>query len=244
VLQGTPQHWARHYEKLASDCAAIALCCPDEPLLREDLQRACGSKGSFAIKIIVSRGPGERGYAYSEKTAPTRVVLSGALPNYPQTYAQEGVRVRRCRLKLAHQPALAGVKHLNRLENVLARAEWTDPDIQEGILCDVEDNVIGGTMTNLFVVKNAQLATPSLQRCGVAGVTRDRVIAAAARHGVPCQVKSLSWSEVVAADEIFVVNSLAAIWPVRAIDGKTSACGALTKAAQGWLNQEDHAQVA
>jgi 4-amino-4-deoxychorismate lyase len=244
VLNGIPQHWLRHYAKLSSDCAAIGMRCPDETLFQKDLRGVCPTNPNCALKIIVTRGAAERGYAYAETARPTRIVLSARLPNYPQTYVSRGVKVRRCQLKLAHQPALAGIKHLNRLENVLARAEWTGSDITEGVLCDVDDNVIGGTMTNLFVVNGENLATPSLHRCGIAGVTRQRVLEAAARYGVACEVRNLPLSDVLLADEIFLVNSLAGIWPVREIDRKSFALGAVTRSVQQWLKQEDDAQMA
>jgi 4-amino-4-deoxychorismate lyase len=244
VVGGLPRHWSRHYAKLAHDCAAINLRCPDEELLKQEARRIALADADCALKLIITRGEGERGYRYAEHGTASRIVLGAALPNYPQTYSSHGVKVRLCRLRLGHQPALAGVKHLNRLENVLARAEWSAADIAEGLLCDVDDYVIGGTMTNVFVVKNSNLATPRLHGCGVAGVTRDRVIAAAVRHGVGCNVVDVPWSDVLAADEIFVVNTLAGVWPVRDIDGESFAPGPITTAVQHWLKQEDDAQMA
>jgi 4-amino-4-deoxychorismate lyase len=244
VRHGLPQHWPRQYAKLASDCEAIRLRCPDAVLLAQEVSRVCAADPNCALKVVITRGVGERGYRYGEEAVPTRILLTAPLPKYPQTYAEFGVKVRLCRLKLAPQPATAGVKHLNRLENVLARAEWSDSGIAEGIVCDIDDYVIGGTMTNVFVVKDATLVTPSLHRCGVGGLTRDRVIEAATRHGAPCDETTLAWNEVISADEIFLVNSLIGIWPVRDIEGQTRSVGPLTRAAQGWLKQEDDAQMA
>jgi 4-amino-4-deoxychorismate lyase len=243
VRHGLPQHWPRHYAKLASDCEAIKLQCPDAVLLAQEVSRVCVAEPDCALKVVITRGVGERGYRY-EDTVPTRILLTAPLPKYPQTYAEFGVKVRLCRLKLAPQPATAGVKHLNRLENVLARAEWSDSGIAEGILCDIDGNVIGGTMTNVFVVKDATLATPSLHRCGIGGLTRGRLIESAARHGAACDVTTLAWSEVVAAEEVFLVNSLIGVWPVRDIEGHSYPVGPLTRAAQKWLKQEDDAQMA
>jgi 4-amino-4-deoxychorismate lyase len=145
---------------------------------------------------------------------------------------------------MAVQPALAGIKHLNRLENVLARSEWSDPEIAEGLLRDATGNVIGGTMTNIFIGTRGHLATPRLERCGVAGVTRERIIEAAAEHGVPCSVTDLTWSDVLGAEEMFLVNSLAGVWPVREIQGEVRMPGVLTRAAQEWLTQDHGPQVA
>lgn len=238
VLDGTPRHWQRHYAKLARDCAALELPCIDEPLLRHEVMVARDG-ADCTIKVIVTRGAGERGYAPAVAPEALRVVIGSAWPGYPSAHAKEGVRVRACRLRLGYQPALAGVKHLNRLENVLARAEWSDPAIAEGLLRDVEDNVICGTMTNLFIVRAGVLATPRLDRCGVAGVTRERVIEAAARSGLSCEIRDVAWAEALGADEMFLVNSLAGVWPVRALDDTTWPVGPATRALQRVLAQED-----
>ncbi len=236
VRDGAPDAWSRHVAKLASDCRALGLSFPAEPLLREDVLRICREQPQCVLKIIVTRGITERGYRYDRTAQPTRIVLSAPLPDYPVSYTEAGVHVRLCRLKLSHQPALAGVKHLNRLENVLARAEWSDANIVEGLLCDGDGNVIGGTMTNVFVVKNGVLATPRLDRCGVAGVTRDHVIEAAARHDIFCDVTVLPWQDVLNAEEVFLVNSLAGVWPVCSIQGEPRTPGPLVRAARTWLD--------
>jgi 4-amino-4-deoxychorismate lyase len=236
---GQPEHWVRHAAKLAADCSAIGLRCPDKVLLEHDIARVCRAQPFSVLKILVTRGPAVRGYSYASQNVATRIVLSSPLPTYPQTYAKAGVRVRVCALRLGAQPALAGVKHLNRLENVLARAEWSDPHTAEGILRDTAGNIISGTMTNVFVVKGEKLITPTLVECGVAGVTRQRVLEAAARNGGECEVRRLSLDEVVAANEIFLTNSLAGVWPVRELEGQGYTPGALTRAVQDWLKDDD-----
>jgi 4-amino-4-deoxychorismate lyase len=240
---GLPRQWPQHYAKLASDCAVIGIACPDAELLGKEVWRVCHATGDCAIKVIVSRGAGGRGYRYTGDGAPTRVVMSTPLPGYPPAYHEAGVRVRLCALRLAHQPALAGLKHLNRLENVLARAEWSDAGVAEGLLRDTEDNVIGGTMTNIFIARRGALATPRLDRCGVAGVTRDRVMQLAGQNGVACEVTSVAWSDVLGADEIVLVNSLAGAWPVCDIEGEKRTPGPLARAIQSWLKRDD-AQMA
>lgn len=238
VRNGIPEHWSRHRAKLLADCAALGISPPQQDILEREVMRACQAEPQCALKIVVTRGISERGYRYEPGAAPTRVVLTAPLPAYPPAYAEDGVRIRLCRLKIAHQPATAGVKHLNRLENVLARAEWSDAAIAEGIVQDVDENVIGGTMTNVFIGRGGALATPVLDLCGVAGVARERIIAAAARRATACDVTMLSWKDVVMADEIFLVNSLVGVWPVRAIDGETRCPGPLARAARSWLDHD------
>ena len=143
---------------------------------------------------------------------------------------------------MAHQPALADVKHLNRLENVLARAEWSDAAVAEGLLLDQTEHAIGGTMSNLFVVENNTLITPDLSRCGVAGVTRARVIDLAQQAGVACRVEAVSLQRVLDADAMFVVNSLIGLWPVARLAELSWAPNALSKQVAQWLKADDAAR--
>src|SRR5690606_11828021 len=113
-------------------------------------------------KVIVTRGSSRRGYAPRAGGPARRIVAAFPLPPVDAGQARDGIRVRRCRLVLSEQPRLAGAKTLNRLENVLARGEWDDAAIAEGLLCDGAGNVVEGTMSNLFVVAAGRVATPDL----------------------------------------------------------------------------------
>lgn len=239
IRAGHARSWARHYRKLAHDCEVLAIPCPAEGVLRDELARLAAQEPDCAARIIVTRGVGQRGYAPPLHPCPTRIVMSAALPQYPVEFARSGVKVRACALRLGFQPALAGVKHLNRLENVLARGEWSDVGIAEGLLLDTEGNVIGGTMTNVVIVESSALATPDLSRCGVAGVTRERVIAAAAGRGLACRVEHISLERVLQAQAVLLVNSLIGVWQVRELDDRVWAAGELTTDLRQWLDEED-----
>jgi 4-amino-4-deoxychorismate lyase len=241
---GTALHWHRHYAKLVRDCAALRLRVPDRQVLEADVKAACGDDPRSTVKIVITRGPGRRGYGYAGDEAPTRIVHAEPGADTAAAQREDGIKVRLCSTRLACQPALAGVKHLNRLENVLARAEWTDAGIAEGLMCDASGNMIGGTMTNIFIAANGVLATPRLDECGVAGVTRERVLDAAARLGLQCAITSFTVNEVLRAEEVFLVNSVSGVWPVRDLDGEARQRGRITRAVQLALQQEDDAQVA
>lgn len=242
VRGGAPSHWRRHYAKLASDCATLSLNCPSAELLTSELREICRIEPDCVVKIMITRGVGQRGYRCDPSIAPTRILLSTPSPDYPQSYATTGVRVRRCYMRLAAQSTLAGVKHLNRLENVLARAEWNDPAIAEGLLSDTHGNVISGTMTNLFIAQAGTLRTPRLNTCGVAGVTRERIIESARAHGVQCEAMFIQWSDVLRADEVVLVNSIAGAWPVCELEGQTRQVGPLARKIQDWLKAGDDEQ--
>lgn len=151
------------------------------------------------------------------------------LPEIGAAPYRTGLRLRWCRLRLARQPALAGLKHLNRLEQVLARSEWRDPRIDEGLCLDTGGNVVCATTANLFVVRGGVLATPALDQCGVAGVARAFLLARARRRW-PVQVRALRPAELLAADELFLCNAVRGVMPVRALGERRWQPGPVTAA--------------
>ena len=241
ALNGEPLHWRKQFNKLADDCARMNIPCPAGTLLLSEARAVVRNQSHAAIKITITRGTGARGYAPPVPATPLRVVASTMFQ--PLTTASEGVTARICNLRLGHQPAYAGVKHLNRLENVLARAEWRDPAIHEGLLLDQQDLVIGGTMTNLFIVENKKLFTPLLDNCGVAGVTRSRLLALAQNLEIPCQIEPLPLQRVLDAEEVFFSNSLIGVWPLIAVEKQTWTVGPVTAALRNALNADDAALV-
>ena len=238
VRQGRAQCWALHFRKLERDCAALSIPCPSEGVLAAEVGQLARETPDFTAKIIVTRGSGARGYAPPQSPAPTRIVLSAGLPEHPVEFARDGIRAHLCATRVAHQPRLAGIKHLNRLENVLARAEWSDPSVAEGLMLDAEDHVVGGTMSNLFIVENRALVTPQLWRCGVAGVTRDRVMEAAAKHGMTCREEPVPRDRFLAAQEAMVVNSLVGVWQIRDCAGRSWEAGTVTARVREWLDEK------
>ena len=239
VSRGRPRCWSRHYRKLAQDCAALAIACPPQDVLAGELKLAAGAIADGIGKIIVTRGSGARGYAPPQPSSSTRIVTVADPPRYPDAYTRAGVSVHRCRIRLSAQPRLAGVKHLNRLENVLARAEWSDPAIAEGLLLDTDGHVISGTMTNLLIVEGGGVLTPRLSRCGVAGVTRERVMEAAARQGMACREDDLAWQRILDAREVLLVNSVIGAWQVRQCGNHSWEPGAVTSRVREWLDEKE-----
>ncbi len=236
VKRGELKHWPRHHRKLQHDCAALGLQCPEADVLYAELQQLIHREADAVAKIIITRGTGERGYFPPPDAAPTRVVSVAPIPPFPGHYATEGIALRICRLRLGHQPALAGVKHLNRLENVLAAAEFRGGEFPEGLLLDGEENVIEGIRSNLFMLKDGILMTPDLSFCGVAGVQRERVMEWASIHGVPLHIRRCGLGELLASEEIFLVNSVIGLWPVRELAGRTWSHHPVALRIQKWLN--------
>jgi len=220
--------WSRHMQRLAEGCARLRIPAPDPAQLwREALEVSHGMPASV-LRITVTRGVGERGYVLPAAPRPTRVVAAFAPPLVAAGAHAQGLRMRVCTIRLAQQPLLAGLKHLNRLEQVLARAEWDDLAIAEGVLLDSHGRVISATMANLFAVVDGELLTPSLDRCGVAGVARAEVLAACPQT----QVGELTLAALRGASEVFLSSSVRGILPVRSLDDCDYVPGATTRRLQ------------
>lgn len=241
IHQGQLVSGRRHFRRLQTDCNALGIVCPSEDALRGDIAKLVGDGEDCVIKIVVTRGESERGYAVPPLAQPTRVVIKAALPVYPESHYSDGVALFLCAMRLAHQPRLAGIKHLNRLENVLARMEWVDGQVADGLLLDLNENVIECTMSNLFIRQGDHLITPDLSRCGVAGVTRERVLDLAPSLGYQAETRSFGLSELMDADEVVICNSLYGVWQVRRLANHAWPLGILAPKLREQLSKEDDA---
>ena len=226
--QGVAPLWDRHMQRLALGCERLRMPRPDAALLWQEAQHVSSTLAQCVVRITVTRGLGERGYAPPTVASPTRIVAAFPLPTVPSTLYVEGIRLYRCRTTLADQPLLAGIKHLNRLEQVLARAEWNDPAIGVGLVCDSHGNVISATAANLFAVIDGVPVTPSVARCGVAGVAR-----AAMLEAFPdCQGRDLPLDQAMRGSELFLTSSVRGILPVQAVGDTVYAPGPVARAMQ------------
>lgn len=225
---GAAPLWNRHMQRLALGCERLRLPMPDAAVLWQEAQQVGTALSRFVLRITLTRGEGERGYAPPAVIAPTRIVAAFPLPVLPASLYANGIRLHRCQTTLADQPLLAGIKHLNRLEQVLARAEWNDPAIGEGLVCDRHGNVISATAANLFAVIDGVPVTPAVDRCGVAGVARAAMLDAFPH----CQVRDLPRDEALRASELFLSSSVRGILPVQAVGDTVYAPGPVVRAMQ------------
>lgn len=218
VAGGAPCLWLRHLERLATGCERLKLAMPEPELLLAEVRSVIGEATVGAVKLILTRGVGGRGYRPDVDRSPTRIVQMFPLPEYPADWTEDGITARFCSTPLGINPALAGLKHLNRLEQVLARGEWRDPAIAEGVMLDTDGRVIEGTMSNLFVIRNKRLLTPRLDGCGVAGVMRGLTIDSARTLDITTDLTDLYPPDLRSADAAFFTNSLFGIWPIKRLD--------------------------
>jgi 4-amino-4-deoxychorismate lyase len=216
VRDGRIRAFGLHMARLETGCARLGIAMPSVALLDAECRQVLDGLGTGVVKLVVTRGPGPRGYRPPREPAVTRIVMASA---QRVDAPAEGIVVRVCETRLAQNPRLAGIKHLNRLEQVLACAEWHDPAIGEGLMRSVDNRVIGGTAANLFFVRGGRLHTPEIRDCGVAGIMRQQVLSAAKSLGVAVIVGDFGLSDLRAADEIFLTNALTGIQAVIEVQG-------------------------
>lgn len=228
VRDGEPLCWGPHLDRLRAGCQRLGIPCPDPSQLLGEARQVSQERPHAVLKLLVTRGVGGRGYRPPGKPTPSRVVASYPWPEYPRASTHHGVSVRVCDTRLGRNPSLTGIKHLNRLEQVLARAEWTDPDIAEGLMLDMEGQVIEGTMSNLFMVRERRLLTPELGSAGIPGIMRALIMESAGSMGLEVTEASLKLADLGSADELFLCNSIFGVWPIRRLSGKRYAIGPLS----------------
>ena len=230
VQDGKLIFWDHHLARLLSGCDRLKIQRPDENVLFTEARTLCDGVEKGVLKLIYTRGCGGRGYRYTETGEPNRILQRHSWPEHPKRYKIAGIRTRLCETRLGHNTLLAGLKHLNRLEQVLARSEWQDDEnVVEGLMADEQGNIIEGTMSNIFYVSDNTLFTPDLSQCGVEGIIRNLILAYASMKKLKYTVKKVSVENLRNADEIFVTNSIIGLWPVIGFDDREYQVGPMSK---------------
>lgn len=219
IRHGAPRFLQRHLKRLNEGCRRLFLPIPDENQVLTEIVAILGGARSGTVKLIITRGSGPRGYRLPKDTTISRILGFSAQEPDSRSHDTCGMKVMMCRTPAGINPLLAGLKTLNRLENVLACAEWQKEAVNEGLMFDPDHHLVGGTMSNVFMVRQGSLHTPALRRNGVHGVMRAVIIDLALDLGVPVIERDISRSEVCQADELFLTNALIGLRPVTVLDG-------------------------
>lgn len=220
LSDGVVPLWNYHQSRLRRGANSLSIRV-DDGLLQdylEQLKTACPENG--IIKIIITAGTGTRGYR-ALNTAPSYLLQWYPQPEYPKNYQQCGITLKLCQHRLASSPQLAGIKHLNRLDQVIARDEWGD-EYEEGLMLDQQGNVIEAVSGNLFFFREGSWFTPKLNQCGVAGVMRQYIVDELVNSPSKVEETTSSLDNLLSADEVFICNSVNGIWPVLALENQAS----------------------
>ena len=238
VVNGRPRFLDWHFERLTGGARALGFPPPELDALRADIA-GVATEPRCVIKVLLTRGSGERGYRPPRDPQPTRIVAASPWPSGPaDAVATAGIRLGWCRTRLARNCALAGHKLLNRLEQVLARAEWDDGAMDEGLMQDDRGHVIAATQANLFARIDGAWFTPRLDECGVAGVMRRAFRQWSGERGATVAERALEVAEVVAATSLVLTNALIGAWPVATLDGRRLTIDPTVQAFNAWLSHQ------
>jgi len=232
------EFWDRHIERIKQGCSITKINLPPTDILKnykEKILNECLKKGikNGVLKIVITRGIGGRGYKFEKNILPTIIFLSFPLKKIKKETQNIGVKLRFCEFPIFENSMLAGLKHLNRLDSVMARSEWDEDKFFDGVMIDNSENIIDGTMTNLFFSKNKILYTPMIKKSGINGIMRQVVIDNAKlffRDVCEIEIKK---NTISTYDEMFVTNSVIKILPVTHLSNKKFK---ITRATREMIN--------
>ncbi len=220
-VDGSPRFLELHLQRLQSGCLTLDLPPPDLDLVRREIRNAAAAgEGACLVRLTLTRGSSPtRGYSPPVPCLPRRIVA-----RYPWTgpgpeSREPAIRAGFSAVVAGTSPDLAGLKHLNRLENVLARARLAGSGLEEAILSTAAGELVGGTMSNLFAVLEGRLVTPPIISAGVRGVMRQVVLREAATCGMAAAERVLRRADLAAASEIFFTNVRLGPRPVESLEG-------------------------
>ena len=209
-----------HLNRLEKGCKKIKIPVQDKTIIKNEILSLIENTDRAVVKIIITRGQGGRGYKIPDNIESTRIISLFPWPDYSSELSIFGIKTKLCNYRYSNNPVLAGIKHLNRLEQILARAEWNNKEIIEGIVMNSDNYVIEGTMSNIFCILEKTLYTPDLSLCGIEGIVREKIINLAGKLKFKIEIKKITLDFLLNAEEIFMCNSLIGIWPINSIDEK------------------------
>ena len=211
---------ALHWNRLIKGCKKLSLPEPDIKLIESEIEQLVSKQTirPIVVKLVITRGQSERGYKFSGNEVPTRIIALYTQSVFPDNLYRDGIAMHLCKTRLSESSTLAGIKHLNRLDQVLARNERDDSQYQEGLMLDSINMIVEGTMSNIFFVKNGKICTPRIKRCGIEGVMRQHVINQLHINNCDIVESDIPVEQLNEFEEVFITNSLIGVCPVKNIE--------------------------
>lgn len=203
----------RHADRLALGLERLGMPAVAASTLRRCAPSWVTGRVEGVLKVIVTRGSGGRGYLPPDVADVRLLVSTHALPAIPA--AEEGLRLGSPGVPLSVNPALAGIKHLNRLEQVLARREMSQSGFDEGLMFDARGFLVEAVAANVMLVREGRLMVPVLDGAGVSGVMSGWCLDWARSEGIPVTSTRLTKADVLGADEVLLCNAVRGVMPAR-----------------------------
>jgi 4-amino-4-deoxychorismate lyase len=239
LVAGKPVLWEEHLRRMSTGATMLGIPMPAPEVWESDAALATIDAPERAVlKLTLTRGIGGRGYGRPFPQLPTRIAYTTAWPQYPREHWELGIDVITCHTAQLGGSTFATLKSLNRLNQVLARAELPDT-VPEGLLVDTAGMVREGTFSNVMWMREGRAETPRLTDTGIAGVMRGAIVSRFSGLGIQCDAVDVPPDAIFECDECFVCNSLIGVWPIRDLDGRTlrASPGEVTRDLLAWIDQ-------
>ncbi|WP_428775980.1 aminodeoxychorismate lyase [Vibrio sp.] len=233
---GEPQLWSYHQQRMQACLRLLGIAEPDWQQVYAWLQAAAGSQPLAGLKLHISRGEGGRGYSPAQVNQANITISDFDYPAHYVQWQHDGVELGVCQQRLGLNPLTAGHKHNNRLEQVILRDEMDRAGHTDGVVLDIQNRVVETTMANLFWRQGDNWYTPDLEAAGVAGVMRRLVMELAAQNGIAIQLAQQPLEPLLAAEEVFMTNSILTVAPIVQIDNTRFPIGTTTRKFQELIN--------
>ena len=206
-----------HLARLQLGCERLGIVMPERATLQRELAALAAGSGRCLLKLIVTRGVAQgRGYRPGGAEQPTRILTRYAWPAAPAAEFHAHCSP----VPLGGNPALAGIKHLNRLEQVLAQRAAAQAGVDEALQCGPDGDIVSATMSNVFIVRGKLWLTPPIARGGVAGVMRSLVLRTAPGLGLTVREARLTRADAAAASAIVLSNVRLGLQAVHCYEGR------------------------
>ncbi|QPB83820.1 aminodeoxychorismate lyase [Pseudoalteromonas rubra] len=213
VCEGKLDRWEGHLQRLKQCASALYFPVLDLNTLSEHCEIAAREINDGVLKVVITRGEGGRGYGLPDEPQLTTLLSSSAYPAHYENWREKGVSLALSDVRLGHQPLLAGLKTLNRLEQVLIKQNAATKQADDVLVMDLQGEVIESSAANILICKDKRWYTPDLSHCGIQGVFLSSL-----QMYNPIETASMDLAFVYAADAVYLCNSLMGLVPVRQID--------------------------
>ena len=204
-----------HLQRLQMACEKLLIPFVAWAELQREMAELARGNERGVLKVIISRGSGGRGYSTANCLHPVRILSVSGYPAHYDGWRREGIALELSPVRLGRNPHLAGVKHLNRLEQVLIRTHLEQTEADEALVLDSEGFVTECCAANLFWRNGKDVFTPRLDQAGVNGLMRQFCLQQLAHSGYRVVEVHAREAVLAEADEMVVCNALMPILPVR-----------------------------
>lgn len=215
VTDGIPEFWSAHKQRLKQGCDRLGIQFTAWQSLEMSVHQLAQQHTSAVIKIIISRGVGGRGYGTDNTVEPSYFVSQHGFPSHYDKWQEQGISVSLSPIYLAKQPLLAGIKHLNRLEQVLIKQQLQATTFDDLIVCDSDQNIVESSAANLFWRIGQEWCTPDLSYSGVDGVMRNLVMRYFEQQSISVKLVRIGLEAILNAEQVFICNSVMKVISVK-----------------------------